>query len=79
VGENHIMFFFYLSLRITFIGRKNSFECDNPLFLLYNLMEAPNPQSFGYNQKEAKTPYVLRLQPEGSYNHLSLPRPATLK
>jgi hypothetical protein len=27
----------------------------------------------------ATTPYVLRLQPEGFYNHLSLPRPATLK
>ena len=44
----------------------------------YNLREAPTPQLSGYNQKEATTPNVLWL-PEGGYNHLSLPRPATLK
>jgi hypothetical protein len=31
------------------------------------------------NQKEATTPYVLQIQPEGGYNHLSLPHPTTLK
>jgi hypothetical protein len=50
-----------------------------PSFLGYNPREAPTPQFSGYNQKEATTPYVFHLQPEGSYNHLSLPRPATLK
>jgi hypothetical protein len=49
------------------------------MFSGYNLREAPTPQFSGYNQKEATTPNVLRLQPEGGYNHLSLPRPATLK
>jgi hypothetical protein len=50
-----------------------------PSFLGYNLREAPTPQFSGYNQKEDTTPNVLRLQPEGGYNHLSLPHPATLK
>jgi hypothetical protein len=50
-----------------------------PSFSGYNLKEAPTPQFSGYNQKEATTPYVLWLQPEGGYNHLSLPRPTTLK
>jgi len=50
-----------------------------PSFSGYNLREAPTPQISGYNQKEATTPNVLWLQPEGGYNHLSLPRPATLK
>jgi hypothetical protein len=34
----------------------------DPLFLGYNLREAPTPQISSYNQKEATTPYVLRLQ-----------------
>jgi hypothetical protein len=50
-----------------------------PSFSGYNLREAPTPQISGYNQKEATTPNVLWLQPKGGYNHLSLPRPATLK
>jgi hypothetical protein len=50
-----------------------------PLFSGYNLREAPTPKFSGYNQKEATTPYVLWLQPEGGYNHLSLPHPTTLK
>jgi hypothetical protein len=45
----------------------------------YNLKESPNPLFFGYNQKEATTPYVLWLQPKGGYNHPSLPRPTALK
>jgi hypothetical protein len=85
-GENHIMFFSYMSLRITFIGSTN-FLCfpaatgrrlQPPNFSGYNLREAPTPQFSGYNQKEATTPYVLRLQPEGGYNHLSLPHPTAL-
>jgi hypothetical protein len=65
-GENHIIFF-YMSLRITFIGSTN-FLCfpaatgrrlQPPSFSGYNLREAPNPQFSGYNQKEATTPYVL--------------------
>jgi hypothetical protein len=55
------------------------FRLQPPSFSGYNLREAPTPQFSGYNQKEATTPYVLRLQPEGGYNHLSLPRPTTLK
>ena len=43
-----------------------------------NQQEAPTPQFFGYNQKEATNPYVLRLQLEGDYNHLSLPHPTSL-
>ena len=79
--------FSYMSLRITFTGTTN-FLCfpaatgrrlQPPSFSSYNLREAPTPQFSGYNQKEATTPYVLQLQPEGGYNHLSLPRPATLK
>jgi hypothetical protein len=50
-----------------------------PSFSGYNLREAPTPQFSGYNQKEATTPYVLRIQPEGGYNHLSLPHLSTLK
>jgi hypothetical protein len=50
-----------------------------PSFSGYNLREAPTPQFSGYNQKEATTPYVLWLQLEGGYNHLSLPRPTALK
>jgi hypothetical protein len=51
----------------------------DPLFSGYNLREAQTPQFDGYNQKDATTPYVLRLQPEGGYNHLSLPHPTSLK
>jgi hypothetical protein len=78
--------FYYMSLRITFIGRTN-FLCfpavtgrrfQSPSFSGYNLKEAPTLQIFGYNQKEDTTPYDLRLQPEGGYNHLSLPRPSAL-
>jgi hypothetical protein len=75
-----------MSLRITFIGSTN-FLCfpaatgrrlQPPSFSGYNLREAPTPQFSGYNQKEATTPYVLQLQPEGGYNHLSFPHPTTL-
>jgi hypothetical protein len=78
--------FSYMSLRITFIGSTN-FLCfpaatgrrlQPPSFSGYNLREAPTPQFSGYNQKEATTPYVLWLQLEGGYNHLSLPHPTTL-
>jgi hypothetical protein len=78
--------FSYMSLRITFIGSTN-FLCfpattgrrlQPPSFLGYNLREAPTPQFYGYNQNEATTPYVLRLQPEGGYNHMSLPLPTAL-
>ena len=51
----------------------------HPCFSGYNLREAPTPLFSGYNQKEATTPYVIQLQPEGGYNHLSFPHPATLK
>jgi hypothetical protein len=70
-----------------FIGNTN-FLCfsagtrrrlQHPSFLGYNLRESPTPQISGYNQKEATTPNVLQLQLEGGYNHLSLPRLATLK
>jgi hypothetical protein len=85
-GENHKLDFSYMSLRITFIGRTNFFcfpaaigrRLQPPSFLGYNLKEAPTPQLSGYNQKEATTPYVLHLQSEGGYNHLSLPRPTAL-
>jgi hypothetical protein len=50
-----------------------------PSFIGYNLREDPTPQFSGYNQKEATTPYVLHIQLEGGYNHLSLPHPTTLK
>jgi hypothetical protein len=69
--------FSYMSLRITFIGSTN-FLCfpvttgrrlQPPSFSGYNLREAPTPQFSGYNEKEDTTPYVLRLQPEGGYNH----------
>jgi hypothetical protein len=78
--------FSYMSLRITFIGSTN-FLCfpaatgrrlQPPSFSGYNLREDPTPQFSGYNQKEATTPYVLWLQPEGGYNHLSFPRPTAL-
>jgi hypothetical protein len=79
--------FSYMSLRVTFIGSTN-FLCfpaatgrrlQPPSFSGYNLREAPTPLFSGYNQKEATTPYALWLQPEGGYNHLSLPRPTALK
>jgi hypothetical protein len=75
-------------LRITFIGSTKflSFPAATgrrlqpPIFLGYNLREAPTPQFYGYNQEEDTTPYVLRLQPEGGYgyNLLSLPHPTAL-
>jgi hypothetical protein len=78
--------FYYMSLRITFIGSTNflcfPFETGKrlqpPNFSGYNLREAPTAQFYGYNQKEATTPYVLQLQLEGGYNHLYLPRTTTL-
>jgi hypothetical protein len=78
--------FSYMSLRITFIGSTN-FLCfpaatgrrlQPPSLSGYNLREAPTPQFSGYNQKKATTPYVLRLQMESGYNHLSLPCPTAL-
>ena len=73
--------FSYMSWRITFIGSTNFFcfpsttgrRLQPHSFSCYNLREAPTPQFSGYNQKEATTPYVLQLQSEGGYNHLSCP------
>jgi hypothetical protein len=76
-----------MSLKIIFIGSTN-FLCflaaigtmlQPPSFSGYNLKEAPTPQLSGYNEKDAITPYVLWLQLEGAYNHLSFPRPTALK
>jgi hypothetical protein len=78
--------FSYMSLRITFIGSTN-FLCfpattgrriQPPSFSGYNLREDPTPQFFGYKRKEATTPYVLRILPEGGYNHPSFPCPTTM-
>jgi hypothetical protein len=78
--------FSYMSLIITFIGSAN-FICfpttigrrlQPPSFSGYNLREVATPQFSGYNQKEATTPYVIWLQPEGGYNHLSFPRSTAL-
>jgi hypothetical protein len=61
--EKTTIFFSYMSLRNTFIGRTN-FLCfpyatgrrlQPPSFSGYNLKEAPTPQFSGYNQKEATT------------------------
>jgi hypothetical protein len=79
--------FYYMSLRVAFSGSTNflCFPAANerrlqpPSFSGYNLKKSPTPQFSGYNQKEATTPYVLWLQPEGGYNHLSLSHPTTLK
>jgi hypothetical protein len=79
--------FSYMSLRITFIGSTNFLFSPTavgrrfrpPIFSGYNLREAPTSQFSGYNQKEATTPYFLQLQPDGGYNHLSLPCPTVLK
>jgi hypothetical protein len=80
-------FFFLYVLKNTFIGSTN-FLCfpaatgrrlQPPSFPGYNLRGTPTPQFSGYNQKEATTPNVLRIQPEGGYNHLPLPHPSTLK
>jgi hypothetical protein len=83
LGENNIMLFLICIEKLHSLEAPTSFVfqlqlegCSN---LLYNLREAPTPQISGYNQKEDTTPNVLRLQPEGGYNHLSFPRPATLK
>jgi hypothetical protein len=43
------------------------------------MKEAPTPLFYGYNQKEATTPYVLRLLSDDGYNHLSLPCTTALK
>jgi hypothetical protein len=78
--------FSYISLRITFIG-STDFLCfpattgrrlQPPSFSGYNLREAPTSHFSGYNQKEATTPYVIQLQLEGGYNHMSFPLPTTL-
>jgi hypothetical protein len=75
-----------MSLRIKFIG-STKFLCflaatgrrlQPPSFSGYNLRENPTPQFSGYNQKKATTPYVLWLQLEGSYNHMSFPLPTAL-
>jgi hypothetical protein len=76
-----------MSLRIAFIVSTNilCFPAANgrriqpPSFSGYNLREDPTPQFSGHNQKEATSPYVLQLQPEGAYNHLSFPHPTSLK
>jgi hypothetical protein len=77
--------FSYMSI-ITFKEAPNSHSLATtgrilqpPSFSGFNLRESPTPQFSGYNQKEATTPYVICLQPEGGYNHLSLPCPTTLK
>jgi hypothetical protein len=76
-----------MSLRITFIGSTN-FLCfpdatgsrlQPPSFSGYNLREAPTPLFFGYNQKKATTTYVLGLQLEVGYNHVSFTCPTPLK
>jgi hypothetical protein len=79
--------FSYMYLRITFIGSTNFLfspaaigrRLQPPIFSGYNPREAPNPQFSSNNQNEATTPYVLLLQPEGGYNHLSFPHSITLK
>jgi hypothetical protein len=79
-------YFSYMYLRITFIRSTNFLffpavtqrRLQPPSFSGYNLREPPTPQFSGYNLKEVETPYVLRLQPEGGYNHLSFPNPTTL-
>jgi hypothetical protein len=66
-GENHIMFFSYMSLGITVIGSTNFIffpaaigrRLQPTSFSGYNLREDPTPQFFGYRKKEATTPYVL--------------------
>jgi hypothetical protein len=78
--------FSYMSLRITFIGSTNFIffiaatgrRLQIPSFSGYNPREGPTPQFSSYNQKEATTPYVLQIQLEGGYNHMSLPRPTAL-
>jgi hypothetical protein len=86
-GENQIYIFYYMYLIITFIGSTDFLfslfasgrRLQPPIFSGYNLREDPTPQLSSYNRKEDTTPYVVQLQMEGGYNHLSLPRPATLK
>jgi hypothetical protein len=67
------------ALTFFFFPAATGMKLQPPSFSGYNLREAPTPQFSIYNQKEATTPNVLWLKPEGVYNHLSLPRPATLK
>jgi hypothetical protein len=84
--ENHIMIFLIcleefhsLEAPTSFVFQLQQEEGSNPLVSQgTNMREAPTPQFSGYNQKEATTPYVLRLQLEGGYNHMSLPRPTDL-
>jgi hypothetical protein len=85
-GRKPLNDFSYMYLIITFIGSTN-FLCfpaatgrrlQPPSFSRYNLREAPTPRFSSYNQKEDTTPYVLQLQLEGGYNHLSLIHPTTL-
>jgi hypothetical protein len=73
-------------LRITFIGSTN-FLCfpvatgrrfQPPSFSSYNPRDVATPLFSLYNQKEATTTYVLWLQPEGGYNHMSFPCPTTM-
>jgi hypothetical protein len=79
--------FYYMSLRITFIESTNFLCClvvtgrrlQPPIFSSYNLREDPTPQFSGCNKKEATNPYVLWVQPEAGYNHLSLPHQTALK
>jgi hypothetical protein len=87
VRENHIIIFLICLEELHSLEASTSFcfpvatgrRLQPPSFSGYNLREAPTPQFVGYNQKEATTPYVLQLQPEGGYNHLSLPHPTALK
>jgi hypothetical protein len=56
--------FYYMSLRSTFIGSTNFIfslaatgrRLQPPIFLGYNLREAPTPQLYGSNQKEGYNP-----------------------
>jgi hypothetical protein len=74
-------------LRITFIGSINSLcsptasgrRLQPPIFSGYKLRESPTPQFSSYNQKEAITPYVLRIQMKCGHNHLSFPHPDSIK
>jgi hypothetical protein len=85
--ENHIIIFLICleelhSLEVPtlfFVLATTGRRLQPPSFSECNLRESPTPQFYGYNQKEATTPYVLRLQPECGYNHLSSPCPTALK
>ena len=70
IGRKPQNAFSYMSWRITFIGSTNFLRfpaatrrrLQPPSFSENNLRETPTPQISGYNQKEATTPNVLRLQ-----------------